>query len=115
MTNRDLVITEVSELITVDGECGVYGTYHFGDVNGIQESSQIVREFLQCIICDRQRFVRLAVSKHIRRNDAVTCLNPWANLVPPAIPVHSLVRGLGTISTSTYHTRGRESRVPRAG
>jgi len=70
----------------------VYGTYNFREIDGIQESSQIVRESLQGIIRDRQWLVRLAVSKHIRRNDAVTGLDPRANLVPPAIPIRLLVR-----------------------
>jgi hypothetical protein len=53
----------------------------------------------------------LAVSKHIGRDDTIARLNPWADLVPPAVPTHSLIRGH---NASTCHTRDRENRVPRA-
>jgi hypothetical protein len=69
----------------------VYGAYRFRNPNGVQKSSQIVRESLPGIIHDPRRFVRLAVSQHIRRDYTITRLNPWANLVPPPIPIRSLV------------------------
>lgn len=112
MANCNLVIEGVLESIAVNQ---VYDTYHFGDANHVQKSSQIICKFLQGIIRDRQRLVRLTVSEHIRRDDTIARLNPWANLMSPAIPIHSSIRGLDNLSAPACHTRDREIRVPRAG
>jgi len=93
----------------------VYNTYNFGDADGVQKSSQIVCEFLPGILRDRRRFVRLTVSEHIWRDYTITRLNPWADLVPPAVPICLLTRGFSILSVSIRHTRYREIRVPRAG
>jgi hypothetical protein len=93
----------------------VYNTYDFRDTDGVQKSSQIICEFLQGIIRGRRRFVRLTVSEHIRYEYTVTRLNPWADLVPPAVPVHLLVRGRIVLSVTVCHTRDREIHVPRVG
>ena len=93
----------------------MYGTYHFRDIDDVQERSQIVCEFLEGIIRDRPWLVRLAVSEHIRYDDTITGLNPWADLVPPTVPIRLLTGGPDTLSTSACHTRNLESRVPGVG
>ena len=77
----------------------MYGTYHFRDTDDVQERSQIVCEFLEGIIRDRPWLVRLAVSEHIRHDDTMTGLNPWADLVPPTVPIHLLIGGLDIFFT----------------
>jgi len=97
------------------GQRRVYNTYSFRDAEGVQKSSQIICEFLQGIICDCRRLVRLTVSEHIGCDYTIACLDPWADLVPPTVPIHLLVRGLSVLSASIRHTKDREIHAPRAG
>jgi len=115
MANRNLVITDALELITVGGGSTVYDAYHFRDADHVQKSSQVVCEFLHGIIRDRQRLICLAISEHIRSDDTITRLNPRANLVSPTVPIYSLIRGLDDISASIRRTKGLGIHVSRAG
>ena len=94
---------------------GVYDTYNFGDADSVQKSGQIICEFLQGIIRGCRRLIRLTVSEHIGCDYTITRLNPWADLVPPAVPIRLSIGGLSILSVSIRHTRDREIHVPRVG
>ena len=115
VTKRDLAIDSYGLRHGERIGGGVYNTYNFGGAGGVQKSSQITCEFLPGILRDCRWFVRLAVPEHIGCNDTITRLNPWADLVPPAVPICLLTGGFSTLSVSICHTRYQEIRVPRAG